>query len=144
MRAACAAVGRARATHYRTLAPPRPAMPRPIRVPANKLSAEETNAVPGALRSPRFVDLSPTQVFHVLLDEGTYLASVSTYYRILRAHGEIRERRRQATHPPRVRSELVADGPNAVWSSDITKLKGPRKGDEGAVPAPTRRDPRRC
>ena len=128
-RAACVAVGRSRATHYRSLAPPKPAKPRTVRVPANKLSTEETNAVLDALRSPRFVDLSPAQVFHILLDEGSYLASVSTYYRILRDHGEVRERRRQATHPPRVRPELVARAPNAVWSWDITKLKGPKKGE---------------
>ena len=128
-RAACVAVGRSRATHYRSLAPPKPAKPRTVRVPANKLSTEETNAVLDALRSPRFVDLSPAQVFHILLDEGIYLASVSTYYRILRDHGEVRERRRQATHPPRVRPELVARAPNAVWSWDITKLKGPKKGE---------------
>lgn len=128
-RAACVAVGRSRATHYRSLAPPRPAKPRTARVPANKLSTEETNAVLGTLRSPRFVDLSPAQVFHILLDEGSYLASVSTFYRTLRDHGEVRERRRQATHPPRVRPELVARAPNAVWSWDITKLKGPRKGE---------------
>jgi putative transposase len=126
---ACLAVGRSRATHYRHQVPPRPPNPRPIRVPANKLSAEETNAVLDALRSPRFVDLSPAQVFHVLLDEGTYLASVSTYYRILRERGEIRERRRQATHPPRTRPELVARAPNAIWSWDITKLKGAKKGE---------------
>jgi putative transposase len=67
-------------------------------------------------------------VFYVLLDEGAYLGSISTMYRLLRSFGEVRERRRQATHPPRVRPELVAHGPNAVWSWDITKLKGPTKG----------------
>ncbi len=81
------------------------------------------------LRSPRFVDLSPAQVFHILLDEGVYLASISSFYRLLRADGEVRERRRQATHPPRVRPELVARRPLVVWSWDITKLKGPRRGD---------------
>jgi putative transposase len=75
------------------------------------------------------VDLSPAQVFHILLDEGTYLASVSSYYRILRRSGEVRERRRQATHPPRVRPELVARKPNVVWSWDITKLKGSCRGE---------------
>lgn len=80
------------------------------------------------LRSERFVDASPAQVVHVLLDEGTYLASVSTMYRLLRDVGEVRERRAQATYPPRVRPELVARRPNAVWSWDITKLKGPGRG----------------
>lgn len=128
-RTACAAVGRPRATHYRRLRPPgaRPATRRPT--PPNALSAEERTAVVDALRSPRFVDLAPAQVFYVLLDEGTYLASISTMYRLLRALDEVHERRRQATHPPRVRPELVATGPNVVWSWDITKLKGPRRGE---------------
>jgi putative transposase len=52
----------------------------------------------------------------VLLDEGTYLGSVSTYYRVLREAGESRERRRQATHPAPVKPELVATEPNQVWS----------------------------
>ncbi len=63
----------------------------------------------------------------VLLDEGTYLCSVSTMYRLLRARGEVRERRAQATHPSRVKPELVATAPNRVWSWDITKLAGPVK-----------------
>lgn len=127
---ACRCVGRSRATHYRHQAPPKAPAPRPVtRTPANKLSSEEVNAVLDTLGEPRFVDLSPAQVFHILLDEGTYLASVSTFYRVLRQHGEVSERRRQATHPPRVRPELVAQGPNAVWSWDISNLKGPNKGD---------------
>jgi putative transposase len=127
--AACAAVGRARATHYRHQAPPRPKSTAPRPAPPNKLTVEEMGQILEVLRSPRFVDLSPAQVFHILLDEGTYLASVSTYYRLLRATGEVRERRRQATHPPRVRPELVARRPLVVWSWDITKLKGPRRGE---------------
>ena len=63
----------------------------------------------------------------MLLDEGTYLGSVSTYYRVLREAGESRERRRQATHPATVNPELVATGPNQVYSWDITKLHGPAK-----------------
>ncbi len=82
-----------------------------------------------ALRSPRFVDCAPAQVLYTLLDEGIYLASESTYYRLLRAHGEVRERRRQATHPAKVKPELMAAAPNIVWSWDITKLKGPRRGE---------------
>jgi len=128
-RAACTAVGRPRATHYRRQAPPKPRSTTPRPAPPNKLTDEEIGAILDVLRSVRFVDLSPAQVFHILLDQGTYLASVSTYYRLLRATGEVRERRRQATHPPRVRPELVARGPLAVWSWDITKLKGPRRGE---------------
>ncbi|MCY0924562.1 DDE-type integrase/transposase/recombinase, partial [Streptomyces sp. H27-G5] len=68
------------------------------------------------------------EIYAVLLDRGVYLCSESTMYRILRRHGEVRERRRQATHPPRKKPELIAEGPNRVWSWDITKLKGPVKG----------------
>ena len=128
-RAACAAVGRPRATHYRHQAPPKPASTAPRPAPPNKLTDEEMGQILDVLRSERFVDLSPAQVFHILLDEGRYLASVSTYYRLLRANGEVRERRRQATHPPRVRPELVARRPLVVWSWDITKLKGPQRGE---------------
>jgi putative transposase len=128
IQAACAAVGRARATHYRRLKPGRttPAKPRPA--PPNKLGADEVAAVLDALRSERFADSSPAQVYFTLLDEGVYLASESSYYRILRSHNELRERRRQATHPAKVRPELVADAPLVVWSWDITKLKGPKRG----------------
>jgi putative transposase len=92
------------------------------------LSACEREVVLATLRRDRFVDKSAAQVWAVLLDEGTYLCSISTMYRIPRAANEVRERRRQATHPARVRPELVATGPNQVWSWDITKLKGPLKG----------------
>jgi len=128
-RAACRAVGRARATHYRKIKPTRvtPRPPRPA--PVNKLSHDEVQAVLEVLRSPRFVDQSPAQVYFTLLDEGTYLASESSFYRILRANNEVHERRRQASHPPKVRPELVATKPLVVWSWDITKLKGPRRGD---------------
>ncbi len=128
-RAACAAVGRPRATHYRHQAPPRPKATTPRPAPPNKLTATEMGHILDMLRSERFVDLSPAQVFHILLDEGIYLASVSTYYRLLRAAGEVHERRRQATHPPRVRPELVARRPLVMWSWDITKLKGPKRGE---------------
>jgi putative transposase len=79
------------------------------------------------LNSEEHVDKAPAVVYHELLDEGVYLCSVSTMYRILREHGEVRERRRQATHPARVKPELVAQAPNEVWSWDITKLLGPAK-----------------
>jgi len=126
---ACAAVGRSRATHYRKARPPRVTPRRPRPAPANKLSDTEVDAVLAELRSPRFVDCSPDQVYFTLLDEGTYLASVSSFYRILRAHGEARERRRQATHPAKTKPELVASAPNVCWSWDITKLKGPQRGE---------------
>jgi putative transposase len=79
------------------------------------------------LHSDRFVDVAPAEVWATLLDEGVYLGSQSTFYRLLRQAGEVRERRRQATHPAKVKPELVANGPNTVWSWDITKLRGPAK-----------------
>ena len=128
-KAACLAVGRPRATHYRQLRPARmtPTAPRPA--PANKLGPAEVGLVLSTLNSARFVDSSPTQAYYVLLDEGTYIASPSTFYRVLRANKLVRERRRQASHPPRLRPELVARRPNVVWSWDITKLKGPDRGE---------------
>jgi putative transposase len=127
-KAACVATGRPRASHYRRCRPrvARTRGPRPA--PANKLGAAEVELILATLNSVRFVDASPTQAYYVLLDEGTHIASVSSFYRVLRARGLSRERRRQASHPPRVRPELVARRPNVVWSWDITKLKGPQKG----------------
>jgi len=77
------------------------------------------------LHSERFVDASPAQVYATLLDEGTYLASERTMYRILEAEGEVRERRDQLRHPAYAKPELLATAPNELWSWDITKLKGP-------------------
>lgn len=100
---------------------------RPRRSP-RALSDEERSRVVDTLSEPRFVDLAPPQIWARLLDDdAVYLCSVSTMYRLLREHGAVRERRRQARHPAHVKPELVADGPNQVWSWDITKLKGPVK-----------------
>jgi putative transposase len=79
------------------------------------------------LNSGDFADMAPAAVYHQLLDEGVYMASVSTMYRILREHGEVRERRRQAVHPAHVKPELLATRPNEIWSWDITRLRGPGK-----------------
>ena len=120
-RAACQAVGRARATHYRSRRPARVTQKTPRNAPPNKLSAAEVDQILTHLRSERFVDHSPAQVYFHLLDEGTYIASISTFYRLLRQNNETRERRRQATHPPKVKPELVATNPNSVWSWDIER-----------------------
>lgn len=85
----------------------------------------EREGVRETLNSERFVDSSPRQVYGTLLDEGQYLCSVSTMYRILRDHDEVRERRNQKRHPVYKKPELLATGPNQVWSWDITKLRGP-------------------
>ncbi len=125
---ACLAVGRARASHYRRARPPRQGPPKPRPTPPNALTDEERTAVLDVLHGDRFVDRAPAQVWATLLDEGTYLGSESTMYRLLRTGGEVRERRRQATHPPRTVPELVAAEPNRVWSYDATALRGPARG----------------
>jgi putative transposase len=87
----------------------------------------ERKEVLRVLHEPDHVDEAPATVYAKLLDGGVYLASVPTMYRILRAEGEVSERRRQATHPPTVKPELLASGPNEVYSWDIIKLLGPVK-----------------
>jgi putative transposase len=91
------------------------------------LTEPEQYKILDVLHSPRFVDAAPAQVWATLLDEGVYLGSISTFYWLLRRAGETGERRRQATHPARVKPESVATAPNQVWSWDITKLHGPAK-----------------
>lgn len=127
--AACEAVGRPRQTHYRRnrKSPPPPKPERVPRPQPRALNEVERKEVLRVLHSDDHVDEAPATVYAKLLDEGIYLASTSTMYRILRAHGEVRERRRQATHPAAKKPELVATAPNAVWSWDITKLLGPEK-----------------
>ena len=87
----------------------------------------ERQAILDVLHSARFADTAPAKAWAILLDEGIYLGSVSTFYRVLREAGESRERRAQATHPAAVKPELAATGPNQVYSWDITKLHGPAK-----------------
>jgi putative transposase len=124
--------GVAQATWYRRhrISPPAP-RPAPVphkdRVQPRALAPAERTAILAALHSERFADLAPDEVWATLLDEGAYLGSVSTYYRVLREAGESRERRAQATHPDAVKPELIATGPNQVYSWDITKLHGPAK-----------------
>jgi putative transposase len=131
-RAACAAAGVSQATWYRrhrvSPAPARPAaVPQRERRQPRALAAAERQAILDMLHSARFADTAPAEAWATLLDEGTYLGSVSTYYRVLRQAGESRERRAQATHPATVKPELAATGPNQVYSWDITKLHGPAK-----------------
>jgi putative transposase len=128
VRRACVLTGRSRASHYRAAQGPVYGPPAPRCSPGNKLSDVEIDALLALMNSERFVDLAPAQIWAILLDAGEYLASISTMYRVLRTHGLVRERRAQATHPPRARPELTATAPNQVWSWDITKLRGPDKG----------------
>jgi hypothetical protein len=125
---ACRSVGRSRATHYRQHRTPRPAgPPRPRPRSHRALTDTQVDEILAVLNSERFCDQAPAQIWATLLDEGRYLASVSTMYRILRSQHQVRERRRQARHPAHLKPELVATGPNQVWSWDITKLAGPHK-----------------
>ncbi len=125
-RPACRALGASPATIYRRRRPPAPRPPRPRASSPRALSEPEREAVLAELHSERFVDSAPAQVWATLLDEGRYLASERTMYRLLAAeHGPARERRAQLKHPPYAAPELLAEQPNEVYSWDITKLKGP-------------------
>jgi putative transposase len=122
---ACRAVGISRATLYRRRRPPvstaTPSRARPPRA----LSDAERQAVREVLHAPRFVDVAPAEVAATLLDEGVYLASERTMYRILAEASQTGERRNQLIHPRHARPELLATRPNQLWSWDITKLLGP-------------------
>jgi putative transposase len=127
-RPACRALGAAPATIYRARNPPAARPSRPRQPPDRALSDAEREAVLAELHSERFQDSSPAQVWATLLDEGRYLASERTMYRLLDArHGGVRERRAQLEHPPYAAPELLAERPNQVHCWDITKLKGPAK-----------------
>jgi putative transposase len=128
---ACRAMGISRATLYRSgeervvsldvLPAPRPSPPRTL------TQAEREKAL-SVLHSERFVDTSPGEVVATLLDEGRYVCSERTLYRILNEHDEVKERRNQARHGAYAKPELLATQPNEVWSWDITKVKGPGRG----------------
>ncbi len=123
---ACDALGVPRASLYRRRRPGiRRTRPRPT--PHRSLLPAERAQVLDVLRSPRFVDKSPAQVWATLLDETTYYCSIRSMYRYLAANGEVRERRNQLRHPNYKKPELLAEAPNQVWSWDITKLRGPVK-----------------
>ena len=127
-RPACRALGASPATIYRRRRPPEPRRPKPRPTPPRALSQAERERVLEVLHCGRFVDVSPEETWATLLDEGTYLCSPRTMYRILQAtHGGVRERRDQLTHPAYVKPELLAERPNELWSWDVSKLKGPAK-----------------
>lgn len=124
--AACAALGVPRATWYRHQQPAKPRKPRAKSPRA--LSDSEVEMVLATLNEARFMNRAPEEVYATLLEEGTFLCSPRTMYRILKANKAVRERRNQRRHPKYNKPELVARAPNEVWSWDITKLKGPAKG----------------
>ena len=122
IRPVCAALGVPRATYYRKLRPWHG--PRRWTSP-RALSTSERVVVLEALHELRFCELAPAEVYATLLDEGRYLCSERTMYRVLAANREVRERRDQLRHPAYAAPELLATAPNQLWSWDITKLLGP-------------------
>ena len=117
MAVACAALGLARASVYRArtrrLQPPSSSSAR--LPPPRTLGPEERSRVLDILRTPRFLDQAPAEIYATLLDEGVYLCSIRTLYRILAENGEVRERRDQLRHPVYEKPELLAEAPNQVW-----------------------------
>jgi len=127
-KAACKSLGISRAGMYRRRtigATPKPLKKRPS--PPRTLSVPEKQEVLDTLHSERFQDKAPHEVYATLLDEERYLCSIRTMYRILEDNAEVKERRNQLRHPDYKKPELLATGPNQVWSWDITKLSGPVK-----------------
>jgi putative transposase len=124
--AACITLGVNRASYYRARMPKPDPKPRPR--PARAISDEERARVRATLDSDAFMDKAPAQVYAKLLEDGEYLCSPRTMYRVLAAHDEVRERRAQRRHPEYKKPQLVATAPNQVWSWDTTKLPGPTKG----------------
>ena len=123
---ACSALGVSRATLYRqrTRLVEAPPAGRSYSPPL-RLDGEERQAVLDHLHSTRFMNASPHTIYATLLDEGQYLCSARTMYRILEQEGELKERRNVCRHPQYAKPELMATAPNQLWSWDITKLKGP-------------------
>lgn len=120
----CDALGVPRATYYRSL---EPRVERVPRTSPRALSSGEKAAVLDVLHELRFADLAPAEVYAGLLEDGRYLCSERTMYRILAENKEVRDRRNQRRHPHYARPELLATRPNELWSWDITKLLGPVK-----------------
>lgn len=118
---ACDVVGVPRSSWYRWQNEDGEKKKRPS--PARTLSEEECHEIREVLNSERFCNLSPRQVYATLLDEGTYYCHWSTMYRILAEHDEVHERRNQLTHPTYTKPQLLATGPNQLWSWDITKFR---------------------
>ena len=121
----CLALGIVRASYYRVQSPITSL--KTERSHLRALSVEERQTVLSVVNSERFCDQAPAEVYATLLDEGQYLCSERTMYRILKENHQVRERRDQLRHPRYVAPELLASRPNEVWSWDITKLLGPAK-----------------
>ena len=128
VKTACAALGVPRSSCYAARRPRVITERAPAPAPPRALTADEKSTVRDTLNSERFADQAPREVYATLLDEGTYLCSIPSMYRILRENAEVQERRNQLRHPAYAKPQLVATQPNRVWSWDITKLLGPAVG----------------
>jgi putative transposase len=128
-KAACEVLGISRASLYRHKGKNHVAavVPEKHSAPPRALGPGEKRQVLDLMNSERFMDKAPQEIHATLLDEGIYLCSIRTMYRILAEHGELKERRNQLRHPVYEKPELLAEAPNQVWSWDITKLLGPMK-----------------
>jgi putative transposase len=124
--AACVALCVSRASYYRAQKPK--AQPKPRPKPPRALGDDERARVLALLDSEPFMDLAPAQVYAKLLEDGEYVCSTRTMYRVLADADQVRERRAQRRHPEYAKPQLVATAPNQVWSWDTTKLPGPTKG----------------
>ena len=124
---ACRALGVARASVYRHRKLPVPKTRSSRRPLPCALAPRERTQVLDTLHEDRFVDRAPAAVYATLLEEGRYLCSIRTMYRVLHDADEVTERRPQRRHPHRQPPRLVATAPNCVWTWDITRLPGPRK-----------------
>jgi len=122
---ACQALGVPRSSLYRARQPKRKPESRPT--PERALKPEEKDQVCQTLNGERFQDCAPREVYATLLDEGEYLCSWRTMYRILKERQQVRERRNLLRHPTYTKPELLATGPNQLWSWDLTKLRSPVK-----------------
>ena len=153
MKKACELTGKSRATVYRRRGGIRSGCRERRPAAPNALSSAEREELLAVLDGPRFQDKAPRQVWALLIDEGTYLASVSTMYRLLREAGQVRERRAQAAHPARTKPELIATGPNQVgqgcgcWgcgnarSCDTCRRTGPHRSSPDSSAGPSRGAP---
>jgi putative transposase len=118
--AACNCLDIARATYYRRLQPAEGSGARKRPAPPRALDTKERECVVEILHQDRFVDRAPAEIYGSLLDEGLYLCSIRTMYRILASEGEVRERRNQLRRPAYEAPELLATAPKQVWTWDIS------------------------
>ena len=121
---ACEKINFSKASYYRLKQGPKLSK---NRISPRRLSADERQEILDLFHDERFIDLTPPQIYTRLLDEGRYIASERTMYRILTENNEVKERRRLRTHPKYKKPELLACRPKELWSWDITRLRGPNK-----------------